>query len=92
MADRRGTEGMDISSVLGVLRRRILIVAVAVLAGAGGAYFVSKGQDPEYTASAKLLLKGPPVSSSVPVYAPPLPDAAPDRESLVTRGEVLQGT
>ncbi len=83
---------MDISSVLGVLRRRILIVAVAVLAGAGGAYFVSKGQDPEYTASAKLLLKGPPVSSSVPVYAPPLPDAAPDRESLVTRGEVLQGT
>jgi len=82
---------MDISAFFGVLRRRVLIVAVVVVAAAGGAYFVSKGQEEKYKATAKLLLKGPPPGSAQqPVYAPPLPVTAPDREALVTRGSVLE--
>ncbi len=91
MADRHRAEGMDVSAFFGVLRRRVLIVAVAVVAAAGGAYFVSKGQEAKYKATTKLLLKGPPPSSAQqPVYAPPLPQTAPDREALVTRGSVLE--
>jgi receptor protein-tyrosine kinase len=96
MPDRQRAEGMDISAFFGVLRRRILIVAVVVVGAAAGAYFVSKSQDPEYTATTELLLKGTPsgtaVSSTGPIFSPPLPAAAPDRESLVTRNEVLDRT
>ena len=60
MADRQRADGMDISAFAGVLRRRGLIIGAAILAAAGAAYFVSKGQDEKYTGTAKLLLKGAP--------------------------------
>lgn len=92
MADRQRSEGMDISAFFGVLRRRILIIAVAVVVAAGGAYVVSKGQEAKYSATTKLLLKGTPPNQARQVFAPPLPATAPDREALVTRGEVLEAT
>ncbi len=81
---------MDVAAFFSVLRRRLLIIAVVIVAGAGGAYLVSKSQDAEYSASTKLLLKGPTEDTTGPDFAPPLPETAPDREALVTRGEVLE--
>ncbi len=78
---------MDLSSFFGVLRRRILIIAVAVVVVAAGAYLVSKGQDEKYEATADLLLEG---AGEGEEFGAPLPEGAADRQALVTRGEVLK--
>lgn len=93
MADRQRADGLDISAFFGVLRRRALIIAVVVVAGAAGAYIVSKGQDAKYTASAKLLLTGTSSNASgQATFGPTIPGTAPDREDLVTRGAVIADT
>jgi succinoglycan biosynthesis transport protein ExoP len=94
MNDRPRTDGMDISAFFGVLRRRALIIVLAVIAGAVVAYLVSSAQDKKYTATAKLLLKGQAAQQSggTPDFSPTVPGTAPDRESLVTRGAVLDIT
>src|SRR4051794_37836115 len=87
------TDGMNIAGFFGFLRRRALIIVLCVLAGAAVAYLVSKAQDDEYTATAKLLLKGQnPQNSNQPDFQPGVPATAPDREALVTRGAVLKIT
>lgn len=96
MADRRPTEGIDVSAFFGVLRRRALIIVAVVLAAAAGAYIVSKGQKAKYTATTKLLLKGTSSntanSGGQPTFGPTIPSTSPDREALVTRGAVLKET
>lgn len=88
MADRQRDAGMDISTLFGVLRRRILVVVLAVGVAAGAAYFISKRQDEKYTASATLLLRGGGTGPDAE-FTPPLPESAPDRESLVLASTVL---
>ncbi len=87
---------MDASAFFGVLRRRGLIIVVVVLAAAAGAYFVSKQEATKYTATTKLLLKGPTAATAnaggQPSFGPTIPSTSPDREALVTRGAVLQAT
>lgn len=80
------------SAFFGVVRRRVPIIVVVVVAAAAGAYVVSRGQDTEYTATAKLLLKGPGPGQANSDFSRPVPAAAPDRESLVTRNEVVLRT
>ncbi len=92
MADGQRAEGMDISAFFGVLRRRLLIIAVAVVVASGAAYFASKGQDPVYEATSQLLLKGATSGGTESTFAAQLPTTASDREAQVTRGEVLEST
>src|SRR3954453_10609126 len=91
--NRQQSDGMDISAFFDVLRRRILIIAVTVLAAAGGAYFISKGQDEKYSSSAKLLLQGARADQpGAQGFGPTVPASVPDKESLVTRNQVLART
>ncbi len=87
MTPRRDT--MDISAFLGLLRRRFLIILVAVAAGAGVAYVISQSRSDEYSATAKLLLRKL-ASPTLEEFSPPLPTTAADRESLVVSGPVLE--
>ncbi len=85
---------MNFSSFLGVLRRRGIVIVLAVAVGAGGAYLISKGQDEKYEASTKLLLgsSGSAQSSNTQAFAGPVPDSAPDKVALVRAGPVLDRT
>src|SRR5687767_8061305 len=51
---------MDLSGVLGMLRRRWLAVAVAILAGGVGAFLATESSEPQYRASSQLFLNIPP--------------------------------
>jgi capsular exopolysaccharide synthesis family protein len=89
MADRQRAEGMDISSFFVTLRRRVLIIVAAMVVGAGAAYYISDQQDPKYSATARLLLQGSASSQPGQDFGAPLPAAAPDRESLLLGGDVV---
>jgi tyrosine-protein kinase len=93
---RQRAEGMDISAFLGVLRRRVLIIAVAVAAAAIAAYVISEGQPKKYSGTTKLLLQGTgPAASgnpSAPSFSAPLPQSSPDKESIVRQNPVLDRT
>ena len=77
------TRGGDLSAVLGALRRRGWIVALAVLVAAGAAYLHASRQGPEYEASANLLLRDPPTGPGNAVFGTLTPNTGPDREALV---------
>jgi uncharacterized protein involved in exopolysaccharide biosynthesis len=51
-------EGMDISAFFGFLRRRGLIILLAVVVGAIAGFAISKSKDKEYTGKATVLLRG----------------------------------
>ena len=81
-------EGADVSAVLGVLRRRFLIVLISVIALAGAAYVFAQGQEERYSSSSQVLLRS---SSSGPTsvnYGAPIPESSSDLESLALSGAV----
>lgn len=95
MNDGQRRESADISTFVGFLRRRGLIVLLAAVVGAVAGYLISEGKDEQYTADASLLLSGPNTSqsqsqSTLDTFAPGVPDASQDRESLVTADPVEQ--
>jgi capsular exopolysaccharide synthesis family protein len=79
----RAGESRDISALLGVLRRRGWIVLLCIGVAAAVAYVYSKQQDPQYEASANLLLRDPPPGPNNTVLGTPTPNTGPDREALV---------
>lgn len=83
--ESRGAQSGDLTSLLGVLKRRGWIVLACVVVAAGAAYSYAKQQDPRYEASTNLLLRDVPLSSSPanPQFGTPTPKTAPDREALV---------
>ena len=80
---QRPAEGRDISTFVGVLRRRTWIVALCVVAAASAAYAYANQQDPSYEASANLLLRDPAAGPGGAVFGTVTPNTGPDRESLV---------
>src|SRR4051794_37006284 len=91
MAEQR-SERMDLSGAFGVLRRGALIIVVAVVATAAGAYIISKGKPNKYSANTELLLQGagPSTPADQAQFAAPNPSDASDRESLVTSGDAIK--
>jgi tyrosine-protein kinase len=83
MADRQRVEGIDISAILGVLRRRLLLIVLTVAIAGAAAYFLSDRQTREYSAAAKLLLQGTVPGQPGSQFSSPLPQGASDRETLV---------
>jgi len=82
-------EGADVTAVLGVLRRRILIVLISAIALGGAAYVFANGQEERYTSSSQVLLRS---SSSGPTsvnYGAPIPESSSDLESLALSGAVI---
>ena len=82
-------EGADVTSVLGVLRRRFLIVLISAIALGGAAYVFANGQEERYTSSSQVLLRS---SSSGPTsvnYGAPIPESSSDLESLALSGAVI---
>lgn len=77
------TESKDISTVIGVLRRRGWIVLLCVFAAAGAAYAYSRSQPRVYESSTNLLLRDPAGNATNSVFGTPTPKTAPDREALV---------
>jgi polysaccharide biosynthesis transport protein len=51
---QRDPEGIRLEQVLGILRRRLPLIALCVILAAGVAYGVSKGKTKKYTATASL--------------------------------------
>jgi succinoglycan biosynthesis transport protein ExoP len=88
MGNSQRREGMDISAFFGFLRRRGLIILLAVIVGAIAGYAISKSKADEYTGSATLLLRGNSTNQQQAQFEPGVPDAAQDRESLVTSDPV----
>src|SRR4051812_41679063 len=85
MADPQRREGMDISAFFGFMRRRGLIVLLAAVVGAVAGYVISNGKEKEYSAKATLLLRGgTPAQQSQNDFSPGVPEAAQDRQALVT--------
>ena len=79
---------MNFSGFLGVLRRRLILIVLAIAVGAGGAYLISKGQDEKYEASSKLLLggSGGTGNSNTQAFGAPVPESATDKQALVRSG------
>jgi capsular exopolysaccharide synthesis family protein len=87
------SEPVDISVFFGFLRRRGLIVLLAILVGGLVGYATSKAKSDKYEASAKILLRGPADSTGATTAGnqlePGVPDSPGDREDLATADPVL---
>jgi tyrosine-protein kinase len=83
MGGKQLSQGTDISALFGVLRRRGLIVLLAVAVGGVVGYALSKGKDPEYTSKANLLLRGPTPAQQQGGLEPGVPDSPQDRQNIV---------
>ncbi len=79
---------MDISAFFGFLRRRGLIIVLAVLVGGIAGYAISKSKANAYTGTATLLLRGSSNAQPQAPFAPGVPTAAQDREAVVTSDPV----
>jgi polysaccharide biosynthesis transport protein len=83
------TDGMDISAFFGFLRRRGLIILLAVVVGAIAGFAISKSKDKEYTAKATVLLRGSaPNQGGQDNFAPGVAGASADRAALITSDAV----
>ena len=83
-------EGLDVSALIGFIRRRGLILLLAVAVGAVAGYAISDSKDPEYSASATLLLRGESTDSGAGVLEPGVPGAPEDRQNLVRSDGVMK--
>lgn len=84
MGSLQTREGTDISSFFGIIRRRGLIVLLAVVVGALVGYGLAKSKSDEYTGRSNVQLRestAEPTQSQVQ-FAPGVPDSSKDREDL----------
>ena len=89
MGNRQPAEGLDISAFFGFLRRRGLVVALAIIVGALTGYVVSNSKEPTYEATANLLLRGVPSTQPQENFDPGVPESSADRENVVLADAVL---
>ncbi len=89
MGDTHRREGVDISAFFGLLRRRGLIVVLAVAVGAIAGYVISNSKEDKYVASATLLLRGTNPNQQDD-FAPGVPSSPQDREALIEADPVRE--
>lgn len=86
--DASRPEGADAVAVLGVLRRRFLIILISAIVLGGAAYVYAKGQPTEYKASSQVLLRPSSTGPTGVNYSAPIPQSSIDLEALALAGAV----